>query len=219
MTPGEHPADVEAEQASSPTSSTPPPHRQGRSKAHPLSEQCTAHSKRTGERCKKRVIGGGVCPQHGGRAPQVAAKRAARILAGEAALAAAGAEDDIRRDPRAALLAAAQDADVILQRLKQQVKSGHIEPALLSALGEWIDRSTRVSKVVIDARLDEQLLELERAKAKMVGVAVVAGLDAIGATLEQREVFTRVLLSNLRLAQGEEDTRRPALSLVSGSES
>lgn len=216
MNPGEHPADVEAEQGSSSTPGTPPPHRVGKSKAHPLSEQCTAHSKKTGERCKKRVIGGGVCPQHGGRAPQVAAKREARILAGEAALAAAGSDEELRRDPRSALLAAAQDADVILQRLKHQVKTGTIEPALLQALGDWLDRTSRLSKVVIDARIDEQRVQLEQTQARLVGVAVTEALTSIGATLEQRDTFTRVMLARLRGDVQELESRRPSLSVVPG---
>lgn len=53
-------------------------------KQHPLSERCTATSKRTGQRCQLTVIGGGVCFMHGGKAPQVAAKREERIVAFEA---------------------------------------------------------------------------------------------------------------------------------------
>jgi hypothetical protein len=86
---------------------------------HPLSSQCTAKSKRSGERCRHRVIGGGVCHIHGGKAPQVAAKREARIIAGEASLA---AKSYAPRDPGAALLAAASDADAVLQQLKGNVR-------------------------------------------------------------------------------------------------
>ncbi len=42
---------------------------------------CTAHSSRTGDRCKRHaIIGGTVCPSHGGRAPQVRAAADKRIL-------------------------------------------------------------------------------------------------------------------------------------------
>jgi hypothetical protein len=44
--------------------------------------QCTAHSTRTGERCKKVPIRGGyVCPTHGGSAPQVKQKAEERLKA------------------------------------------------------------------------------------------------------------------------------------------
>lgn len=48
--------------------------------------RCTAHSSRTGERCRKAaVLGGTVCENHGGSAPQVRAA-AKRRLAEEAAI-------------------------------------------------------------------------------------------------------------------------------------
>lgn len=47
--------------------------------------QCTARSKRSKDRCKRLVIGGGVCVMHGGKAPQVMAKRLQRIAVHEAA--------------------------------------------------------------------------------------------------------------------------------------
>src|SRR5262245_49174819 len=47
-----------------------------------MGNQCTAHSSRTGERCRKAPIAGSnVCRTHGGAAPQVQAKARARILA------------------------------------------------------------------------------------------------------------------------------------------
>ena len=43
--------------------------------------RCVAHS-RSGERCKRSaIVGGTVCTQHGGKAPQVQAKAAERIKA------------------------------------------------------------------------------------------------------------------------------------------
>jgi hypothetical protein len=59
---------------------------------------CKAHSSQTGERCKRyAIVGGDVCPTHGGSAPQVreaARKRILRLvddaLTGMAALAGIG---------------------------------------------------------------------------------------------------------------------------------
>lgn len=48
----------------------------------PHPRQCTATSKRSGERCRRWAVAGGkVCPNHGGKAPQV--KRAAEQRAAE----------------------------------------------------------------------------------------------------------------------------------------
>jgi hypothetical protein len=43
--------------------------------------RCTAHSSRTGHRCRQRPMAGGtVCQTHGGRAPQVRAAAARRLV-------------------------------------------------------------------------------------------------------------------------------------------
>lgn len=48
----------------------------------PLIERCKAHSKQSGERCKRRPIPGGtVCRWHGGAAPQVKEAAMARLMA------------------------------------------------------------------------------------------------------------------------------------------
>jgi len=48
--------------------------------------QCTAKSRRSGERCKRVVLGGGVCRMHGGAAPAVRAKQLQRLAVQQAAL-------------------------------------------------------------------------------------------------------------------------------------
>lgn len=166
-----------------------------RSRKHPLSAQCPAKSKATGNRCQRWVIGGGPCPMHGGRAPQVAAAREARILAGEASMAIDDAE---RRSPAEALLAASGDADVILQRLKRQVREGEaIDGSLLQALGDWIDRTARISKTVMDARIDEKRVELQQGQAQIVIAAVRAALDTLTLVPADRDRFLRTFLGAL----------------------
>ena len=47
--------------------------------------QCTARSKRSGERCKRRPIrGGNVCSMHGGKIPAVVARAQQRLALREA---------------------------------------------------------------------------------------------------------------------------------------
>ena len=46
-----------------------------------ITRQCTAHSRRTGKRCRRSAIkGSNVCANHGGSAPQVKARANLRLL-------------------------------------------------------------------------------------------------------------------------------------------
>ena len=46
----------------------------------PRAQRCAARSKRTGQQCRRyAILGGTVCPSHGGRAPQVQAAATARL--------------------------------------------------------------------------------------------------------------------------------------------
>lgn len=132
---------------------------------------------------------------HGGRAPQVAAAREARIIQGEAALAAA---DEPRRTPGEALLAAAGDADQILQQLKRRVQEGQaIDGPLLQALGDWLDRTARLSKVVLDARIDERKIELQQGQAKIVIAALRSALEVVDLEPWQRRGLMAAFLQGL----------------------
>lgn len=47
-----------------------------------VARRCTATSKQSGQRCRRRpIVGGSVCVMHGGGAPQVRAAADARLLA------------------------------------------------------------------------------------------------------------------------------------------
>lgn len=161
-------------------------------KQHPLSEQCPATSKRTGERCQLRVIGGGPCRFHGGSAPQVAAARERRIVLGEAAMAGGGEA----RSPHEVMLGAMADADAILQQLKHGDLS---KRELLTLVGEWADRSTRISKTVLDAKIDERKVELDQQKAAIVVSAMRAAIEVAGAELlpATRDAMLRAFLAAL----------------------
>jgi hypothetical protein len=56
-----------------------------------------------------------------------------------------------------------------------------------------------VAKSCVAAGIAEQRIQLEQDKARMVAVAVSEGLDAIEATPDQREAFTRAMLARMRL--------------------
>jgi hypothetical protein len=158
--------------------------------AHPLAEQCPAKSKRTGERCQLRVIGGGPCRWHGGNAPQVRAAREARIVAAEAA----------REAPRSAadaadvLTSAMNDAHALKERLKENLAAGRItEMQAFSALGEWVDRSARISKLVVDAGIEERQVRLAESAVDQVVQVVNMILDDLGLDARQRDLVPVVV--------------------------
>ncbi|GEM_PF-4526640 len=117
--------------------------------ADPLAEQCSATSKATGARCRRRVTGGGPCIVHGGKAPQVAAKRLARVELGRLRLAGITTDD---LTPAESLLAATRDADQVRQALRSKLaESEDVDLATLDLLGQWVDRTGRLSRSAIDA--------------------------------------------------------------------
>jgi hypothetical protein len=167
------------------------------STSNPLSDQCTAKSKASGQRCRRWVVGGGVCPMHGGAAPQVRARREARRIQAEAALTGAA----VPRDPATALLAAAQDADSILQRIKLTIgRDQELTPALLTALGDWIDRTSRVAKLVVDARIDERRTRLSEQQGRILALTIQAILGRLELSPAQRDLIPVVVPEELRRA-------------------
>lgn len=147
-----------------------------------LSEQCTATSKATGQRCRRRVIGGGVCIMHGGSAPQVRAAREVRILAAEAAMEA----PQSAADAADVMTSAMNDAHSLLQRLKVNIADGRITGADLRALGEWVDRAMRASNLVMNAGLEERRVLISEATAREFLLALERLMDLLSLTPEQR---------------------------------
>jgi hypothetical protein len=96
----------------------------------------------------------------------VRARQQQRILEAEARL---RGEDFEPRDAPTVLISAMEDADGILQRLKMQVSEGQVDGPALSALGDWIDRVTRISKTIVDARVDERRVRVVEATWKPRG--------------------------------------------------
>lgn len=163
--------------------------------ANSLSAQCPATSKRSRQRCKHMVVGGGPCHMHGGKAPQVAAKREARIVAWEASQ----GQDPIEvRDPADALMAAAMLADELVQRLHRDLREkGTLNSASLMALGDGLDRVGRLSKVVIDARIDERRVRLSEAQGIQMHTVIVGVLTELGHDVSPGSKAAQVVLKHL----------------------
>lgn len=184
--------------------------------------KCIGH-KRNGAPCgQKRMAGQLVCRMHGGSSPQALAKAEERI-------AEAQAEDVVRKlwvglenaapvtDPVHSLQRLAggleEMANVLGNRVNamQSIEAGSDLAQVrghAAALDKVIGHLRGLLADMVRLGIAQQRLQLERDQARMVGVAVTEALDAVGATPEDRETFTRVMLGRLRLAElGEGDGR------------
>jgi hypothetical protein len=171
-----------------------------RQPAHPLAEQCTAKSKRSGQRCQHFVIGGGPCHLHGGKSPRAAAAREARIIAAQAH--ASGAVTEYR-DPGEALVSAAVDADRIVQLLKRSLESGEtLKAGELRSLGEWLDRTGRLAKTVLDARVDERKVRITELQHRELFAIIGAVLAELGHDPDSPEMIEVVRSCAARIGAG-----------------
>lgn len=162
-------------------------------------EQCTATSKQTGRRCGRRVRGGGVCRYHGGKAPQVERQREARVAAAEAQ--AMYADTYEPRDAGEALAAAAQNGDQVLRSLQLRMElAGELRAHDLEALGQWMDRVSRLSKAVLDARIDVRRAELNEKQGQLVALIIRAIFARLNLSPSQQAISGRVAAEVLRAA-------------------
>lgn len=157
----------------------------------------------------------GRCKLHGGGTPT-------HLVAAEKAIAAAsvrklGLPREI--EPQAALLeelhrsaGAVAWLDVVVQELGLEdvtwglVKASTDGAEYATGTNVWVRLWTEqrrhyveVARACVSAGIAEARIQLEQDKARMVAVAVGEGLDAIGASAEVREVFTRAMLARMRL--------------------
>ena len=108
------------------------------------------------------------------------------------------AEEFGERDAGEVLVAAVADVDGIVQKLKQRVRSaGELKPSDLDALGEWLDRVARMSRAVLDLKLDERRVRVEEQVGLQVADMIRGTLTDLGldpaAPAVMRVVSTRLL--------------------------
>ena len=176
--------------------------------------KCSAKAKRTGKQCGKAAMrGGSVCRSHGGSAPQIRAKAAERVALAEAeklqAAELARAErlgliDPAEGDPVRRLLEAVERQAMLVAfwGLKvvevpegeawgptyhaQGTRTGRDLPHItLRMYEEAVERMARISKVALDAGVDERVIQLAEAHGAMVHGLVSAILDGLALTDEQ----------------------------------
>lgn len=174
--------------------------------------QCTAKSKRSGERCKRRVVGGGVCPMHG-QNRYVKANQAARKLRAQAA-----AYGDVEeRSPAEALMAAGTALDSGLQALEQLASAdGADVPLLLREIRAAATESGKMQKMIQDAGLDERRLRLEEQQQVQLGDVVRLVLEAHGLTVSDAAVRADLSEALRKVAVGDRSPLRPVLALEAG---
>ncbi|RKS77587.1 hypothetical protein CLV35_1281 [Motilibacter peucedani] len=140
----------------------------------PLSSRCPARSKRSGEQCKRFVVGGGVCPMHGGSAPQVRAKREVRIALQEQL---ASSE---RRSSADILVDAQHAADVVARDLQTSIERGTATPGDVEQLMAAWQRAASLAKVTADARVDERRVGIAEQQGDLMAAGVQWLLDELG---------------------------------------
>lgn len=167
---------------------------------HPLTVQCSAKSKRSGERCRRLVTGATVCAMHGKSARQVKAAAESRIAAHDAMAAGAALEGRPAHD---ALADAATTADQVARQLRSQLGDGNPDPRLLEVLGPWLDRVGRLARSVADLGLDERRVRLVEAQRLQAIAVLREALRILGLDADDAAVVAAVRTAGERLGGRE----------------
>lgn len=142
---------------------------------------CTARSKRTGLPCGQKVIGGGVCDWHGGKAPAVMAAREqrARVMRAQAE-AAAAAPHLPPASPAAILLEELHRTRVRIAGIEALVAAGEPGPGLtLGGTAEWLFREREQLGKLAESCLRFRVEEVQDAAEVMQSAVVAAFVRAL----------------------------------------
>ena len=173
--------------------------------------RCTATSKQSGQRCKRRASPGAlVCAMHGGAAPQVRAKAAKRLVEHEAAstLERLGQAEPLA-DPISALLRLAGEIGAFRDILRERLADLHDEEwtsrsklgveqlhALVGAYSTALDRSRVVLVDIARLNLEDRLVALSEKQTEVMYAALSSALAAVPS--EHREPARLALVAALR---------------------
>ena len=100
-------------------------------------------------------------------------------------------------DAGEALASAMNDAHSILQRLKRNIADGRVTMADMTALGEWVDRAARISKLAMDAGVEERRIQLAEADGKILAGVIQRVLG------QMLEVLLRALTDDANRAAAQ----------------
>lgn len=105
------------------------------------------------------------------------------------------------RDPGEVLVAAVADVDAIVQKLKQQVqRREELTGTDLLALGDWLDRASKMAKAVLDARIDDRRTQLSEQQGSLVALIIRAIFARLNLSPAQQAMSGRVAAEVLRAA-------------------
>lgn len=155
--------------------------------------RCVATSQRSGERCKRwAILGGRVCPKHGGGAPQVKAAAAARVTLAEAM-----ASED-RRSPVEILADTLHAADVLLRKALKAADQAVITPQELATIVEHLERAEQFARAVIGLGIEERRTQLAEAQGQLMFDVFTRVLGALGLSEDQAARAPALLAEEVR---------------------
>ncbi|MCT1761270.1 hypothetical protein M3A95_06835 [Micrococcus luteus] len=173
--------------------------------------RCKAHTT-AGNPCRRApILGGEVCPSHGGRAPQVKAaaerRHAAQALEADARAVLAFEAVEPIADPVLALAELAAEVKATVRALGQRVNAlqdpRYVSPlgteqtrAELTLLGQYQDRLARMLTTLGQLGLDERRVKITEAQAAVL-VQVLDRLFAFLALPAERDAEARAEVGRL----------------------
>lgn len=178
-----------------------------------MADRCHAKSKSTGQQCRHSAIeGGSVCRTHGGRAPQVRAKAAERLVEAEVRAALAQLDVNPVDDPLTELsrlagqvVAFKDKMAELVNQLEDRIRYEDVKGAeqLRSEVAVWeraLDRCNTVLGTMARLKIDERLAAISEKQAAIVIAAIDAALDAVDVPGDRRPTARKAAARHLRVA-------------------
>lgn len=168
---------------------------------------CVGHKRKTGEGCRgNRVSGTTLCSKHGGLAPQTRRKGAERVAAAKIAATHGDLMEQHRRPgqhPYELLAEVTEGMAVVLRMVQQRLADlstaapDEDTRAEMNLYRDYARALAPMAKMLLDADIDERIVQLEEAKIERLFGAVMRGMRAANLTFEQQDAVRAVLADDL----------------------
>lgn len=176
----------------------------------PDSARCTATANRSGQRCRRAAIPGGkVCRSHGGAAPAVR-RAAAERVALQRAVGLIG-DTTTPADPKRVLVAAVNAANAFLGGAVAALEAPDADQACLRQLGEAALLAGKLSKLALDAHVEERVAATYAQHGELVAGLLRRVVGRVGLAQTQETALYASLAVELRALDGyDPEAGRPA---------